>query len=130
MATRTRDYVFFVLGRVHFVIVDCQSQNLVLFRNRAAVLRWQAERLGRVELRVEVEPRIKPDIVRRYPVIALRDARARLGPVHAKRQVVLKYVGRPFLPDRHFDLRQLLRQTVRPELAARLVRFDRLLLWL
>lgn len=78
MAARTRDYVVFVLGRVHFVIVDRQSQTLVVFRNRAAVLRWQAERLGRVELRVKVEPRIRPVVVRRYPVIALRNARTRL----------------------------------------------------
>ena len=78
MAARARDFVVFVLGRVHFVIVDRQSQTLVVFGNRAAVLRWQAERLGRVELRVEVEPRIQPDVVGRYPVIALRNARARL----------------------------------------------------
>lgn len=38
MATRASDYVVFVLGRVHFVIVDRQSQTLVVFRNRAAVL--------------------------------------------------------------------------------------------
>ena len=77
MATSARDHVFFVLGRVHFVIVDCQSKTFVFFRNRAAVLRWQAKRLGRVELRVEVEPLIRPDVVGRYPVIALRNARAR-----------------------------------------------------